>query len=80
MVLLWVFYIFQINGLMSNLYSVQNYEQKLIQLSNANKKLEINFLKLNSLENIDKMIKDFSFEKTDKIYYFYSSEIPIAAK
>jgi len=64
-----IFYLFQVNALVSETYLVQNYEKKLTELSQKNEILTINFFQANSLDNIEKLIKDLGFEKVDKIHY-----------
>jgi len=68
-VLLIGFCIFQVNSLITKGYLVQNYEKQLNDLTVENEGLEIKFGKINSLENIDTLVKNLNFEKVDKIYY-----------
>lgn len=68
-ILLLGFYIFQTATLISQGYQIQNYQNKLNKISEENKNLEINFMKINSLENIDKKIQELGFERIDKVYY-----------
>jgi len=75
-----VFYIFQINTLISENYQIKNYRQKIETLTNENNDLEINSLKINSLENIEAKIKNLGFEKINKIYYIQILENQIVSK
>lgn len=63
------FYIFQITNVISKGYQVQNYQEKITELAEQNKILEINSAKINSLENIDSQIQNLGFERVDKIHY-----------
>jgi len=65
---------------MSENYQIQIYQQKIEKLKNENKNLEINFLKMNSLEEIENKIKDFGFEKNNKIYYLQILENQMVSK
>jgi len=77
-VLLIGFCIFQVNSLITNGYLVQNYEKQLNDLTVENEGLEIKFGKINSLENIDALVKNLNFEKVDKIYYIRILEGQVA--
>lgn len=70
--------IFQVNSLISKGYLVQNYEKQLNNLTVENKNLEIKFGKINSLENLDALVKNLNFEKVDKIYYIRILEGQVA--
>ena len=63
------FYIFQITAVISEGYQVQNYQKKISKLSEENKILEINSMKINSLENIDNRIQGLGFERINKTHY-----------
>jgi len=69
-----VFYIFQVNALVSETYLIQSYEKKLAELSRENEILTINSAQLNSLDNIENKILEFGFEKVEKIHYIKISE------
>jgi hypothetical protein len=77
-VLLIGFCIFQVNSLITKGYLVQNYEKQLNDLTVENEGLEIKFGKINSLENIDTLVKNLNFEKVDKIYYIRILEGQVA--
>lgn len=74
------FYIFQINAVVSEGYQIQNYQKKINELLKENKLLEINSLKVNSLENIETRIQELGFEKIDRIYYLQVPETPMVTK
>lgn len=75
-----IFYIFQVNFLTKETYLIQNHEKKLNQLSLENENLEINFSKLNSLENIEKYIQSQNFEKISKVKYIRVLEGTVVTK
>jgi hypothetical protein len=53
----------------SESYQLQKYQKKIDELSQENKLLEINSVKVNSLESIHEKVQELGFEKVDKIYY-----------
>ena len=63
------FYIFQITAVISEGYQAQNYQKKISKLSEENKILEINSMKINSLENIDNRIQGLGLERINKTHY-----------
>jgi len=67
--ILLMFYIFQFNVLTSESYKIQNSQKKINELSFENENLEIQLAEINSLANIETLIKEFDFEKVDKIHY-----------
>ena len=67
-------YFFQFNSLISETYQIQDSQKKINGLFSENEILEIKLSKLNSLVSIETLIKEFNFEKTDKIYYIQISE------
>lgn len=75
-----VFYVFQVNTLMSENYQIQNYRQEIKKLTSENKILEIDSFQINSLENIGNKIKDLGFEKIDKVYYIQILESQMVSK
>lgn len=69
LLLLSVFYIFQINSVIQNTYLIQGYQEKSAELSEENQKLEIQLSELNSLENLGNLVQKLDYEKVDKIKY-----------
>lgn len=72
-----VFYIFQFNAFTSENYKIQDSQKKINGLSSENEILEIRLAKFNSLATIETLIKEFNFEKVDKIHYIQISESQI---
>ncbi len=72
-------YIFQISTVISQGYQIQSYQKKIDEVAQTNKNLEINTVKINSLENIDAKIQELGFEKTDKIDYLQILEGPVVS-
>lgn len=64
-----IFYVFQINSIIEKTYLSQSYEKKLKELEEKNRNLEIEFVKTNSLENLEILVKNLNFEKAEKIRY-----------
>ena len=69
-----VFYIFQVNILVSEISLIQSYEKKLADLLRENETLTINSAQVNSLDNLEQLIQQFGFEKVRKIHYIKISE------
>jgi len=82
MVALLVFYIFQVNFLTHQIYSIQSQEEKLNQLSHENENLEINFSKSNSLANLENYLSNRNFEKANpgQIKYIKIPEGTVVSK
>lgn len=68
-VALLIFYVFQVNAVVSERYLIQKQENRLIELSGENKNLEINSAQVISLDNILTLLEDSDFEKTSKVHY-----------
>ena len=77
---LFVFYIFQINSIIQSNYSVKNYDKKLNLLSEETSNLEIKFSQVNTLENIEFLIKDLSYVKTEEVRYIQLIGSQVVAK
>ena len=70
--------IFQVNSLIAEGYLIKNYEKQLNTLNTENKNLEIQFGKVNSLENLNTLVENLNFEKVDKVYYIKILEGQVA--
>ena len=79
-IFLLAFYVFQTSELVSDGYQVGIYQKKISELSQGNKLLEINSVKVNSLENIENRIQELGLEKIDKVYYIQVLENPIVTR
>jgi len=75
-----IFYIFQVNAMISENYLSKSYERKLNEIVKDSKNLEINFSQVNSLKNIETLAKDLNFEKVDKIHYIQVLEGQVVTK
>lgn len=74
------FYIYQVNVEASERYSIQEYQKRITELSRENKILEINSAQIGSLDNITKLLKELSFEKTGKIHYIQVLDTQVVSK
>ena len=61
--------VFQVNKYTQEIYLIQEYEKKIAQLAQENKKLEITFSGANSLKNIDEYLEKENFNKIKKAEY-----------
>ncbi len=75
-----VLYIFQVNFLTREVYSVKTYENQLQTLTQENKTLEIDFSKVSSLSNIDGYLQNKNFVKVSNVKYIKILESQVAAK
>jgi hypothetical protein len=73
-------YIYQVNAEASERYSIEQYQERISELSRENKTLEINSAQIGSLDNITKLLKGLSFEKADKIHYIQILDTQVVAK
>jgi len=63
--------IYQLNRYTQEVYLIQTYQNKIIDLTKENKTLEINFANANSLKNINNFLADEGFEKVSQADYVY---------
>lgn len=75
-----IFYIFQINSQVSGKYSVKQYESQLEEVLIANKRLEVDFIQNNSLNNAVGLVSSLNFEDTNKIEYIRILDNQVVAK
>lgn len=75
-----VFYIFQVNKIVFGEYLLQGCEQKLNEIIEESKRLEIDFSQVNSLENIETLAKNLEFEKAEKIHYIQVLQGKVVSK
>ena len=68
-IILSVFFIFQINFITAETRLIQLYEERLETANQENETLIVNSFRVNSLENISELAETFGFEKIEKIYY-----------
>ncbi len=74
-----IFYIFQVNFLTEETYSLQVSEKKANQLSGENETLKVDFSKLNSLTHIENYLLSQEFEKVGQVKYIRILESSVAA-
>lgn len=75
-----IFYIFQVNAVTKTSFLILSYEKKVTLLSQENKNLEINFSQVNSLANLETLLKNSNYEKIDKVHYIRVLEGTVVAK
>ncbi len=75
-----VLYIFQVNGNVSERYLIQDYQNRIKELSQENQKLEISSSQEISLEKMMLSLENSDFEKTDKINYIQILDGQVVAK
>ena len=73
-------YIFQVNKGISERYFIQAQENKLVELTEENKSLEIDSVGISSLDNALGFLEESNLEKTDKIYYIRIFENEVVTK
>jgi len=62
-------YIFLVNSEVKEKYALQECQNKLSEAIKENEKLEVSFLKENSLGNVMALLDGFGLEKTEKVSY-----------
>lgn len=73
-------FVFQINSVIQKTYSLKNYEKELVLLSEKNRNLEIKVAQLNSLENVESLVRDLNYEKIGEISYIQLMEPQVVSK
>jgi hypothetical protein len=73
-------YIYQVNVEIAERYLIKGYQEKMAELSKENKILEVYSAQTTSLDNVTELIKELSFEKTDKIHYIQVLDTKVVAK
>ncbi|MDD5746217.1 MAG: hypothetical protein PHO30_03025 [Candidatus Omnitrophica bacterium] len=72
--------VLQVNAYIKEMYLLQDYQQRIGQLTEENKYLEIDFAKADSLKNIGGFVQNMIFEKADKIEYIKVLDTTVLAK
>ncbi len=82
-----IFYIFQINQLISEKYLIQRYKQELKQIEKENDELAIRLIQDSSLSYIswsteekENLLEDMGFQKIDRIYYIQDLDNQFVAR
>jgi hypothetical protein len=74
------FYVFQINALISGTHQLQLHQNKMAEISELNRGLEISLAKLNYLQNITSKSEELGFERIKAIHYIQVIDGNLAAK
>lgn len=74
------FYVYQVNAQASEKYSIQDSQNRISDILEENKDLEINSAQASSLESIAQMAKELEFEKADKIHYIQIIDTQVVTK
>jgi len=74
------FYVYQVNAQASEKYSIQDSQNRISDILEENKDLEINSAQAGSLESIAQMAKELEFEKADKIHYIQIIDTQVVTK
>jgi len=72
--------ILQVNYLVRDVFLINDYKQKLSQITDNNEGLKINLAQSSSLENIDDYIQAKNFIKAEQIKYIQILETSVAQK
>ncbi|MDD5144731.1 MAG: hypothetical protein PHW72_01250 [Candidatus Pacebacteria bacterium] len=78
--ILFIFSIIHVNVYTGSLYSIQTFEDRINQLNEENRTLEINFTKANSLNNLTSYVQNQTFQKISNIKYVRVLESTALAK
>ena len=78
--ILFIFSIIHVNVYTGSLYSIQTFEDRVNQLNEENRILEINFTKANSLNNLTSYVQNQTFQKISNIKYVRVLESTALAK
>ncbi len=73
------FYLWQINDLATKGFQINSFEEKVANLKDNNKNLELQAADLQSLSNIEKLEKDLNMVKVNKVEYI-STFNPVAVR
>lgn len=68
-IIVFAFYLFQVIAVQEQRFILKASREKISELSQVNKSLEIRFFQTYSLKNIEEMAQSSSFEKATKIHY-----------
>ncbi len=77
---LFVFYLIQINNLVSQGYSIKEYEKKIQNLERENQELQIELTKLRSPERLAEAAKGFEMVQNKAISYLVFHKETVAQK
>ncbi len=72
--------IFQIYTINNKSFTTAEYESKIAKLSNEKEMLELAFLKNNSLEGKEDLIRNLNFKEVEEIYYIKTGQEYVVRK
>ena len=75
-----LFYVIQVNQMISDKYLIESYERKMSVISEQNKNLEEQLSHLVFLENIETLIEGLNYEKVGRVYYIEMLESSVVSK
>ena len=64
-----IFFVFQINFIAAETKLIQIYEEKLDEIQQENEILVVNSNKINSLDNIKEQVELFGFERIENVHH-----------
>ncbi len=64
-----VMYVFQVNQIMKDGYSIKNYQTKLDSLIKENKNLEINLSQMSYMDKVEGKVQELGFQKVQTTDY-----------
>lgn len=73
-------YIFQVNSYAKETYLIEDYQERIAQLTQENKGLEVSFSKTNSLSNVEEYLKSKNFEKVSQVTYIQILETQVVKR
>ena len=79
-VLLSIFYVFQIIQITQESYLVLDYQEEAQNLLQNNEGLQICFTENKSLDNIESLAQELNYEKIGKIHYIQTIDNVVATK
>src|SRR3990167_7600118 len=73
-------YIFLVNSEVKEKYGLREYEKKLSEISKKNEKLEVSFLRVDSLDNAIVLLDGLGLEKAENVSYIKVVDSQVVVK
>ncbi|KKQ66475.1 MAG: hypothetical protein A3F95_03220 [Candidatus Nealsonbacteria bacterium RIFCSPLOWO2_12_FULL_39_31] len=73
-------YIFLVNSEVKEKYGLREYEKKLSEISKENEKLEVSFLRVDSLDNAIVLLDGLGLEKAENVSYIKVVDSQVVVK